>query len=338
MVTGKYSLCEKGRPSEGRPFFINQIRYLSILVLISISCSQDILTDISMGPFEATYSMQDIAVKECFQGPLYMGEIENRQITEASGLAVSRSFGGSLWTHNNQGDHNRVFLIGSDGSDRSTFRIRNTGNRDWEDMAIGPGPDRTMNYLYIADIGDNRQVHDIKSIYRFKEPERIDPELRVQWIDGEDVIRFRYPDGMKDAETVMIDPLTRDLLVVSKSSFPTSVYIARYPQNTEEIFEIELLGTLPFTGATGGDISPDGRNITIKTKEIVYNWTRNNQEQIRDAFIRLPSRLPYIPEVQGEAIAWNEEGTAYYTLSESKGIIPVLYKYEKKADTNCSEP
>lgn len=278
--------------------------------------------------------MNDLAIDTRFSGPEAKGFIENNQITEASGLAVSRSFPGSLWTHNNQGDHNRIFLIGSDGSDEAIFRIRNTGNRDWEDMAIGPGPIQGTNYLYIADIGDNREVHDVKTIYRFKEPEIVDPTVRIQWTDGEDQIRFRYPDGMKDAESVMVDPLTRDLIVVSKSSFPTSVYIARYPQNTEEIFDIELLGTLPFTGATAGDISPDGRNITIKTKEIIYNWIRKPGEQIRDSFLRTPIRLPYLPEVQGEAIAWNRNSSAYYTLSESKGITPVLYKYQKISELN----
>ena len=303
--------------------------YIGILLFSLTSCSDNTLTEVDEIPFEATYSMNELSTDSGYVGPVAIGEIENRQITEASGLAVSRSFKGHLWTHNDSSDHNRIFLIGSDASDAATFRIRNTGNRDWEDMAIGPGPETGINYLYIADIGDNDSKYDVKSIYRFREPEVIDPDVRIQWIDGEDVIRFRYPDGKKDAETVMLDPRTKDIYVVSKSDFPTVIYMASYPQNTQEIFDIEILGYLPFTGATAGDISSDGKNITIKTKEKIYNWVRNEDEKVKSALMRPPVLLPYLPEVQGEAITWTKSGDSYFTLSESKGIIPVLYRYDK---------
>ena len=305
---------------------------LGLLLVSLISCSDNAISEPDEVPFEASYSMNELSVDSGYVGPVALGEIENRQISEASGLAVSRSFKNHLWTHNDSSDHNRIFLIGPDASDAATFRIRNTGNRDWEDMAIGPGPETGINYLYIADIGDNDMIYDVKSIYRFREPDLIDPEVRIQWIDGEDVIRFRYPDGKKDAETVMIDPWTKDIYVVSKSDFPTVVYIAPYPQNTQDIFEIKILGYLPFTGATAGDISADGQNITIKTKERVYNWVRNDNEKVESALMRPPVMLPYLPEVQGEAIAWTKTGESYFTLSESKGIIPVLYRYDKIAE------
>ncbi len=280
--------------------------------------------------FIAEYDMTDLDMDYRFNGPQARGELENRQIDEASGLAVSRSFPGNIWTHNDSGDHNRIFLVGHDDSDAATFRIRNTGNRDWEDMAIGPGPEEGAYYLYVADIGDNRAQYDIKTVYRFKEPMPgdVDQDVAVQWIDGEDAIRFRYPDGMKDAETLMIDPFTKDLYIVTKREFPVTVYLARYPQPLDDVFELEKLGTLPFTGATAGDISADGLLITIKTKERVFNWTREPHETVSQAFERKPVQLPYTPEVQGEAIAWNKDGSGYFTLSEAKGgIIPILYFY-----------
>ncbi|TVR34786.1 MAG: hypothetical protein EA390_02530 [Balneolaceae bacterium] len=305
----------------------------SLLYMISIiitSCTVGVDDADQSLEFVAEYNMQDLEMDNRFTGPLALGELENRQIDEASGLAVSRSFPGHVWTHNDSGDHNRIFLIGSDGSDTATFRIRNTGNRDWEDMAIGPGPKDGVNYIYVADIGDNRAQYDIKTVYRFREPtsEDIDPEVAVQWIEGEDAIRFRYPDGMKDAETLMIDPFTKDLYIVTKREFPVTVYLARYPQPLDEVFELEKLGTLPFTDATAGDISADGLQITVKTKERIYNWTKKPDETVSQAFERKPVQLPYTPEVQGEAIAWSENGRGYYTLSEAKGgIIPVLYFY-----------
>ena len=42
--------------------------------------------------------------------------------------------------------------------------------RDWEDIAIGPGPDPNQHYLYIGDIGDNRGEYREIVVYRVPEP------------------------------------------------------------------------------------------------------------------------------------------------------------------------
>lgn len=301
-------------------------RYVPLLLLATVACRVNNVDDVDeKGPlqnvFVADYTMRDLPISNGFEGPVVLGDLQNAQIDEASGLAVSRANRGHLWTHNDSGDFNRIFLIGPKGEDIATFRIPDTGNRDWEDMAIGPGPQTGIDYLYIADIGDNHAVYDIKRIFRFPEPTLNLP------VEGAETILFRYPDGMKDAETLMVDPLTRDLYIVSKREFPVTVYVARYPQPLNEVFVIERLGTLPFIDATAGDISPDGLRILIKTKTEVYMWTRTETESVTDAFERQPVRLPYVPEPQGEAIAWNIEGNGYYVLSEARSVIPKLYYY-----------
>ncbi|MCC5925564.1 MAG: hypothetical protein JJU41_03290 [Bacteroidetes bacterium] len=281
---------------------------------------------------QALYTMHDLTVTELFEGPFTMGELANSQIDEASGLAYSIRNPGHLWTHNDSGDFNRIFLIGKDGSDAGTFRILGTGNRDWEDMSIGAGPIDGIPYLYIADIGDNRAQYDIKRIFRFPEPKADDYDTSLNLInvpsDSVDTILFRYPDDVqKDAETLMIDPLTRDLYVVTKREFPVTVYIARYPYPLDELFYLERLGGLPVTDITAGDISPDGRRILLKTKERVFMWSRNEGESIASALSRPPVRLPYVPEPQGEAITWDSVQEGYYVLSESRSVTPVLYYY-----------
>ena len=273
--------------------------------------------------------MMDLPVSASFTGPETKGTLQNTQIDEASGLAVSRANPGHVWTHNDSGDFNRIFLIGPSGEDRATFRLIHTGNRDWEDMAIGPGPVHNVHYLYIADIGDNLARNDIKRIFRVPEPDAsdFDTDQNLVDIEGSAIMQFRYPDGMKDAETVMIDPLTRDLYIVSKREYPVTVYVARYPQPTDSVFEAEILGKLPFTDVTAGDISADGTKILMKTKTHVFMWERALTESIAAALQRQPVRLPYGPEPQGEAIAWTPEGDGYYVLSESRSVPPVLYFY-----------
>jgi hypothetical protein len=300
------------------------------LCLFQTGCIQSNDHNVDPDFFTADYRMDDLEILDVFDGPVAAGELENTLIDEASGLAVSRANPGHVWTHNDHGDFNRLFLVGPEGQDAGTFRIEHTMNRDWEDLAIGPGPEDGTDYLYIADIGDNHARYDVKRIYRLPEPSLADYDLEdgIASVAGAEMIQFRYPDGEKDAETLMIDPLTKDLYIVSKREFPVTIYVARYPQNSGTLFEIPILGTLPFTDAVAGEFSADGSNIVIKTKGRIYIWDRLDGESVSEALQRRPKRLPYISEPQGEAFAWTSDGNRYYTLSEkADGISPVLYYY-----------
>ncbi|VAX19112.1 hypothetical protein MNBD_IGNAVI01-2275, partial [hydrothermal vent metagenome] len=69
-----------------------------------------------------------------------MGIIESNEINEASGIAASRKNPGLFWTHNDSGDNARLFAFDSLGRHRGEFLLAGIQNRDWEDIAIGPGP------------------------------------------------------------------------------------------------------------------------------------------------------------------------------------------------------
>ncbi len=296
---------------------------------------QECFQDDNTPYFVADYDMNSLEVSDnFFYGYKALGELTNNHISEASGIAVSRMDKSLIWTHNNRGDLNRIFLIGNDGTFRGAFRLSGTGNRDWEDMAIGPGPIDLVNYLYIADIGDNNFEYEIKYVYRLPEPDINLADSSVQWkdISGAERFPFVYPGGKKmDSETLMIDPWTKDLYIVTKREYPLTVYKLPHPQSVSDTVVAHKYGTLPFTMATAGDISADGKEIVLKTKEKVFLWTREDGESIADALIRPPVRLPYTPEVQGEAIAFPYDGSGYYTLSEAKGgITPVVYFYKRK--------
>ncbi|MCW8849578.1 MAG: hypothetical protein OQJ81_06315, partial [Melioribacteraceae bacterium] len=74
-------------------------------------------------------------------GPrMTLGTIENDDIDEASGIASSYKNMGILWTHNDAGGENRIFAIDSNGISRGTYYLNGIENRDWEDIAVGPGP------------------------------------------------------------------------------------------------------------------------------------------------------------------------------------------------------
>lgn len=255
------------------------------------------------------------------------GEIENSEINEASGLATSINNPNMLWTHNDSGDKARIFLLDEQGRFKAEYYLTGLKNRDWEDIAIGPGPEKDKNYLYVADIGDNRAVHELKYIYRFVEP-ALSNEKRT--IDSYEIITFQFPDGKRDSESMFVDPQTKDIYVLSKREKDIGIYRATYPQSTSETIILDKLGTLPYFNTVAADITPDGQEIITKTYDAIYYWKRNG-ESIADLLMSEPEVVPYLVEPQGESIAWKKDGTGFFTLSEEpKGVEAVLYFYQKK--------
>ncbi len=275
-----------------------------------------------------------------------LGEIENADIDEASGLAASRKNSGVLWTHNDSGDNARIFALDLQGRHVGEFKIENISNRDWEDLAIGPGPVEGEVYLYIADIGDNDYEHNNKYIYRIPEPgvnpaaEAIDTVLT-----GAETITFRYPGARYNAETLMLDPLTRDLYIVTKQSGSADVFRLPYPQSTTETMIAEHLITLDLYGGdfgtiVGGDISANGLEMLIKSYYQIFYRSRTDSTTSWQKVLQTEAvSVPYIAEPQGEAVCWAADGSGYYTLSEETLDMEAdLYFYPRLNETGLQEP
>lgn len=308
-----------------------QFRILFIFLLFSLSsCSK--VEQTSPGN-----SFQEPEPK--FSPPIDLGEIKNEAINEASGLAASVKNVDALWTHNDSGAEPILFLINTRRESVASFYIEGITNRDWEDIAIGPGPEDGETYIYIGDIGDNKAVHDTYKIYRIPEPEvEAGSSQAVDTIRQVDVIEFVYPDGKRDAETLLLDPETRDLYIISKRDDYEHIYSAAFPQRSSEVITLEKTGELPIRiggkleQIVGGDISADGSEILLKSYVQVFYWKRKNTgTSITELLQAEPVILPYMVEPQGEAIGFAADGSGYYTLSEKQSnIIPHLYFYKRE--------
>ena len=253
------------------------------------------------------------------------GLVTNREIVETSGLAASRRNPNLLWLHNDKGDTNRVFAISSSGATIATYLLDGAEANDWEDIAVGPGPIGGTSYLYVGDIGDNSANSDTIEVYRVAEPAVTASSAEVT-LSGVDRLEFSYPGGQGDnAETLLVDPTNGDLFVVSKSDTGEArVYQARPPfvplrRTTMTLVTTLQFGTAPLVGdtsATGGDISPAGDLIAIRSYDSVYAWRRPVGTTVEEAFATAPCSLPVRAEAQGEAFAFFSDGTGYFTLSE----------------------
>ena len=119
--------------------------------------------------------------------------MQDRQLDEVSGVVASRVHQPNLWVHNDSGGEPAVTLIAPDGASLGTYTLDGATNVDWEDIAIGPGPQPDTSYLYVADIGDNASARDPVVVYRVPEPANA-PDGSGGTLSGVETISLRYPD------------------------------------------------------------------------------------------------------------------------------------------------
>lgn len=243
------------------------------------------------------------------------GILDSKRIDEASGLAASAENAGMLWTHNDSGNDPDLFLIDTFAHLKATLHLVNIENRDWEDIAVGPGPEANKNYIYIGDIGDNFSRHEIKYIYRIVEP-KIKYDSTEYHINIIDSIKFRLPDKTRDTESLMVDPLTKDIFVVSKREEEVNLYKLPFPQSTTKTITAELVLKMPYSTIVAADISPDGSEVLIKSYNDIFYWKKQTDESIEDLMKTPASVLPYVTEPQGESITFDRTNEGYYTVSE----------------------
>jgi autotransporter-associated beta strand protein len=272
---------------------------------------------------------------QTFTSGITSGHIANSAVTEASGIAASRFNPNVLWTHNDSFNPAQIFAFTSAGATLGSYTLTGTSNIDWEDIAVGPGPLANTQYLYVGDIGDNGAVRGSISVYRVAEPAVSDVQSPVTTsLSGASKFTFTYPtandpsgnpQGAQDAESMFVDPATKDIYIVTKRLSVKHVYKAAYPQSTGGSTQLSLVATLNMsTWITGADISVDGSNITIRGGSEALLYVRPNGGTIADAFATTPISLPLLSEGQGEAIGFDALGQGYYTTSEGAGA-PVHY-------------
>lgn len=254
--------------------------------------------------------------------PEQTGTVDSPALDEISGAAVSHNHEGVIWVHNDSGNDPEVFAIDAAGTELGRVSLPDLSARDWEDMALGPGPDPARDYLYLADIGDNRGTRDEVLIHRIPEP---DPAAGL--VTGGETLHVTYPDGPTEAETLLVDPVSGDMLIVGKAiSGQTPVHALpgnadwSLPQVAAYVGEIGL-GT--FAVATGGDAGFD--IILIRTYDEVFMWERRPGEDLAAGLASPPCRVASVDETQGEAIALASDETSFFTVSEGENQPVILF-------------
>lgn len=284
---------------------------LIFCALLFIQCRKNEQT-IPVSPFEAS----PVTV------PVSPGIVD-----EASGIADSKRNPGFLWAQQDGGNPAELFLISYNGNVQKKIYIKSAQNRDWEDMALGNGPVAGVNYIYIAETGDNNASYTNYSIYRFEEP-----FITTDTVLVFDKINFQYPDGAHDAEAILLDGNTKDIYIITKRDAKSKIYKLPYPQSTSSTSVAVEAGELSLNGITAAALSPDGTEILLKTYTAVYYWKRKNNESIVAALMRNAIASGYVTEPQGEAICFKNDNSAFFTLSEKPFFAAsvTLNRYKRK--------
>jgi hypothetical protein len=246
------------------------------------------------------------------------GRVADPSANELSGLVRSPSQPDLLWSHDDSGAGPVLYGLRTDGRVATRPTVTGAQNVDWEDIAAGPGP-----LLYVGDIGDNARSRASIDVYRVAEPRvgaaATAPAARL---------RLHYPDGPHDAETLLVDPLRGDLVVITKTIGGASAYrtSARLPAGSDT----KLGPARPVAGvsfATGGDVSADGRIVAVRGYARVAVWLRHGRERLTTTLARTPCVSPtsLLSEGQGEALALDRHGRSFITVAE--GTPAVLRRY-----------
>ncbi len=186
--------------------------------------------------------------------------------------------------------------------------------------------------MYIGDIGDNLAIRSSISVYRVTEPVVSDSQSPVTTsISGAAKFTFVYPDGARDAESMFVDPLTKDIYIISKRENPKHLYRAAYPQSTSGTTTLQLMTTFltDSTWLTAADINPGGSEIIVRSTGDTSGrfYVRPSGGSITDAFGTTPITIPLHSEPQGEAIGFDSNGWGYYTTSE--GLNQPIYYFDR---------
>jgi hypothetical protein len=221
-------------------------------------------------------------------------------IIESSGL-VDR--GDRVFTINDSGDGPVVY--GVDPRSGATVSRTTYSSGQVEDVeALAPGPGGA---LWVGDLGDNRANRDDVSVYRMRPARSGDVTVPATRYG------LTYPGGARDAETLLVQPRTGRVFVVSKSVFGGTVYAAprRLHQGTDNRLR-------PFARVDGlvtdGTFFPDGRHVLLRTYATASVYTFPDFRLV--GTVRLPS------QPQGEGVSVGPHGRV---LVSSEGLhTPVL--------------
>ena len=292
-----------------------------------------------MAPLLATVALAALATLPAVGEPAELRcRLADSRIDESSGVDAASWSDEVVFTHNDSGDSARFFAVDTRScATLASYTVRQAANEDWEDMARSQAGDGTP-VLWLADIGDNGADRSSVVVYEVAEP---GPSAAGGAVPIRSKWTLTYPDGARDAETLLVDPETGRPVVVSKDRAAGRSTVYRAPAAGSGV--LERLATIDVRAldgggvaalawsVTGGGTSPDRRSVVLRSYLGAWVWSGAPGESLAAMVARPPRRLELPLTRQAEAVAFTRDGKGLWLTSEGEGEALHLLSLEAAA-------
>jgi hypothetical protein len=248
--------------------------------------------------------------------------VEDDEISEASGIALSRRQKDAVWLHNDSGDSARLFLVGFDGKTRAIVTLNIERPIDWEDICSFEADGE--KWLLIGDTGDNGRIRSRTEraceLLLIKEPE-IKPRSGSPVSIKADIvsrIEFQFPEGPEDCESLAVDTQSKEILLLTKS-VPQKCQMFRLPLSTkpgQQKLTAEPIASLAVPFATSMDVSADNQSLVIVNMFSGALIRRGPEETWASACQKPITVLTLPAQPQCEAVCFASTGASVLVNSE----------------------
>ncbi|MDZ4287579.1 MAG: hypothetical protein U0984_06455 [Prosthecobacter sp.] len=269
--------------------------------------------------------------------------LEDKRINESSGIALGLRDPSIFWTLNDSGGEPCIFAVDRQGKTRAKVRIRDAANFDWEDLATGRDAQGNP-CVFVGDIGDNFQLRPTVQIYQLDEPVLPPAAEAGKEIESTkpQIWRFSYPDGPRNAESLLVHPITGRLYTISKSEEGHSaLYAFPQPLMKDKAMVLEKVIALEFPATvrvgkrpkdacqvTAACFAPDGRRLIIATYSYLHEWQIDDGEPLATALTRPATVIKPVLLAQLEAICYDADRRSLWLTSER--LPTPLYRISRK--------
>jgi hypothetical protein len=281
-----------------------------------------------------------------FGRPKLAGLMTDLRLVELSGLAPAR-YKERFWGINDGGQAAILWLIDGAGNIMDQMPMAGVSNIDFEDLAALTY--RGKNYIAVGDIGDNAATAPEHTIYVMPEPDALNAATR-KGVAPAWTVRYRYPDGPHDAESLMADVRGGYFYIVNKRVSPPILY--RVPmkpprKNRSMLHTAERIGAmmgLPEADAnspdqrnqvrfasqpTGAVLGCDANELLLLTYAALYRYQKLPNVPWSAALIsQQPQALALPPMFQAEAVTLSKDCQTLYVAGEK--VPSPLWRFSRK--------
>lgn len=282
--------------------------------------------------FITTSACSTTATKPSASHWVEIGQITDKKIPEASGIAASQRQDDVFWLINDSGNSASVYAVQSSGERIGRVKLKGIKNTDWEDLVSFEYKGKP--YLLIADVGDNKAKRDKLTLHFIKEPKAKDlAEEGTLSIKPKWSLEYTYEDGARDCESVAVDLANERIILLTKRDDPPVFYelplqkkpkkqravakrigeLQPLPVHPDDIHNLKFLafGDRP----TAMDMSADGKNGVILNYVNAYHFSLATPSE-RFLFDAPPTKftLPNLP--QAEAVCLDRKGNIVVTSEQ----------------------